>query len=324
MKTILTGAQKKIIYWLHPGRALIASNLFLCPLEQLCVLHVIYAATNGLSSIFRPSTIYRVFRDYIRDGLSCISAHESCSCASLFPKTSDVSNTCTEEPGKLTIFHEVINNVNACLSKFEAKYGKVSDVKINRKIHIELDTCARLQSTVEFRFQFGDEQVGVIKFVPTLSSLNSVAIAAEIATNLAILKKTGEEDDVPINNVHHFVVSLNLTEVLLVDTSVVGDALFGKIYRAVSDYSIADMERFSRETYRFRKDNPRDDDADFDIVERWISDLIANNKFVNKKSEGFRSVVLDVAMKSRGRQYDCVALVKQIIQDSRKSIVPEQ
>ena len=312
MKTILTGAQKKIIYWLHPGRALIASNLCLCPLEQLCVLHVIYAATNGLSSIFRPSTMYRVFRDYIRDGLSCISAHESCSCASLFPKTRDVSNTCTDGPGKLTIFHEVINNVNACLSKFEAKYGKVSDVRINRQLFLDLDTRARLRSTVDFCFQFGDTQVGVIKFVPTLSSLNSVAIAAEIATNLAILKKTVQEKDVPINNVHHFIVSLNLTEVLLVDTCATGDALFGKIYRAVSDYSIADLERFSRETYRFRKDNPRDDDADFDTVERWMSDLIAS-----LKSGEFGTLVLDVAMKSRGKQYDCVALVSKLIIDSR-------
>jgi hypothetical protein len=324
MKIILTGAQKKIIYWLHPTRALIASKLCLCPIEQLCVLHVLYAATDGLSSVFRPSTIYRVFRDYIRDGLSCISVHESCSCASLFPKTRDILNTHSNEPSKLTIFHEVIDNVNACLSKFEAKYGKVSDFKINRKIGLDLDTSALLQSTVEFLFQFGDEKLGVIKFVPNLSSLNSVTIAAEIATNLAILKKAGEEDQriiignnnkdsISINNVHHFIISLNLTEVLLVDTSVIGDALFGNIYRAVSDYSLADLERFSRETYRFRKENPRDDDAEFDIVEQWISDLIT----INKSGE-FGSIVLDIAMKSRGRNYDCTALVKQIIQDSKK------
>jgi hypothetical protein len=173
-------------------------------------------------------------------------------------------------------------------------------------------------------FQFGDEKLGVIKFVPNLSSLNSVTIAAEIATNLAILKKAGEEDQriiignnnkdsISINNVHHFIISLNLTEVLLVDTSVIGDALFGNIYRAVSDYSLADLERFSRETYRFRKENPRDDDAEFDIVEQWISDLIT----INKSGE-FGSIVLDIAMKSRGRNYDCTALVKQIIKDSKK------
>lgn len=327
MEAILIGAQKRVVAWLS-GRACWtegAASLRLCPVERICVMHVLEAeckleGSRPMVSFrnFRPSTIYRVFRDYLRDGPPCAGDHESCSCASagLFGGGEVIPERLSETPGKLSRFHEDGARVDHIIGGFQAKYGKISNFLLAKDVWCGIDTHVRIKARLDFSFNYGEEdRFAVCTFVPCLTALNSMQIATDIAVSRAVLasptRDKWSEKRVAGRRVDHFIVALNLREILLVDSTVAGDEVFGLIRRAVYDHSVAELEAFALQCHEFRNDNKSNPEA----VEDWIGDLNAEMSKAAFYGEKFGEVVKLIAKESR-RGSSLSASVRAMIRSS--------
>lgn len=246
----------------------------LCPLEIATFLHILEVMQKGWSDQYRPSSMYRTFREYTKGGMPWPETHDGkgCPCHREFRRGAKGAGEFKRMSSRAIGQHMALRDTAI------GGDGKRSTVLYNHMVRMRTDYDNTMKTCLKFVMEVEDEsetqKVVIVHVLPKLSTMNVQELVAKVIFDAACLsyplghqektgKRTNQERYVGKSQ-EHYIMSMNHTLPVRVSLDGIVDArtVQGWVTQGVRE----DYKRFIREVVRMR-------DTSRDGFDEWVKNV---------------------------------------------------